>query len=60
MSPDAALLAVTLERLGELDEDIAPAVFVRFIERRPDLAPLFREDRECAEAMALASLDALA
>ena len=39
---DAALLAATLERLGAQDEDIAPAVFVRFIERRPDLASLFR------------------
>lgn len=39
---DGALLAATLERLGEQDQDIAPAVFVRFIERRPDLASLFR------------------
>ncbi|MEN9315007.1 MAG: hypothetical protein RIS35_1400 [Pseudomonadota bacterium] len=39
---DGVLLAATLERLGEQDEDIAPAVFLRFIERRPDLASMFR------------------
>lgn len=42
MSADGALLAATLERLGERDEDVAPEVFVRFIERRPEFASLFR------------------
>lgn len=39
---DGARIAATLERLGERDQDIAPEVFVRFIERRPEFASLFR------------------